>query len=141
MNSAQRETGQAALDDLERERRGSLTQVLGTWSADAASKGAAVKYFEVTVPFAIDSLRRRLDGAGDWDRWVADANGLHREMGDVLGYRSEWSMLSVLVETGKQTASDLGRGAQQVAAAAKSGTTWGVVGFALAALVAWRVLR
>jgi hypothetical protein len=138
--SSRLEAGIAALNDLERERYGAWVQVLSTWSADAVSKAAAVSYFEKTVPEAIASLRRRLDSRlGDdvyWQRWCADAAEVHRGIADVMGYRREWSMLSVLTSSVVATAGQLGTAAQSAVKGAGVGA--GAVVFVVGAFLAWK---
>lgn len=140
---SRREAGLAALTDLERTRYACYLDQLGTtrtWGAES-SKDAALSYFGKTCVSALDALRRRLDALDDsgWERWVADADSLYRDMADVAGYRREWSLRGVLLDTGKKTARDIGTAAQTVVK--NAGTGAGVFGFLLAAFVAWKVLR
>lgn len=143
LTAAQRSAGLTALADLEQQRQGALYSVLGTLSADETGKGAkpaAVSYFRDTVPLALASLKNRLDlDRTDWRTWVIDASQLHRDMTEVLGYRDEWSMSSVLFATGEQTVKDAGQKAQAIGAGAELGA--GVFTFLLLGFIAWKVLR
>lgn len=137
---AQVEAGERALTDLDKARSGVRLDVQTSWDwSDGTAKDAALNYLEKIAPNAIASLRRRLDAGGDWARWVADATQLYKDIQDVGGYTGEWSFTGVLLSVGRETAGDIGKGAKQVADAARSGSTWGVAAFVLLALVWWKV--
>ncbi len=141
--SSRVDAGIAALNSLEKERAGARWQVLSTWSADSSAKAAALSYFENTVPQAIAALSRRLDSriADDayWSRWSSDANDVHKGIAQVAGYSSEWSMLGVLLATGKATGGELGTAAQSAVKGAGVGA--GLVAFLLLGYVALKVLK
>lgn len=140
--ASRREAGLAALKDLESTRYACWLDALGTtrtWGAEP-SKDAAVSYFGKTCVEAIASLGRQLDATTDasWERWVSSADSLHRDMGEVAGYRSEWGLRGVLLSTGAKTARDVGTTAQTVVKNAGAGA--GIGGFLVGAFIVWKVL-
>lgn len=132
--------GEAALKDLERQRTGALAEAQRTFG-DASSRDAALGFFKTDVPNAIDSLRRQLFAGreGSWPRWVADAQALQKNIADVAGYSSEWSLLGVLKGAAGATGTTISNTANNVVAGA--GTGAGVFTFLLLGYIAWKVLR
>lgn len=138
--AAQREAGLSGLADLEKQRAGAYFEVAGTWSASSSAKDAALAYFRDTVPRYLDSLRRRLDdGKGTWSAWVAECSALHRDMTEVLGYTSDWSLTDVLLATAGATGEELAETVSDVRAGAGIGA--GAFVFVVLGFLAWKVLR
>lgn len=142
--SAQREAAELALTDLEKLRRAAWLDTLATRETFGAGvKDDVLRYLEFTVPEAIASLRRQLDRVDtrgySWQRWVENAESLRSDIAAIAGDVTKWSLKGVLLATGEKTARDVGQGLQEVGAAAKSGTTWGVLAALIVLYVAWKV--
>lgn len=143
LSAQQLQAAEAALDDIERQRRAALAGVAVSWDMSGGSAQAAARaYLTDTVPQALESLRGpqldRVDsGALSWEAWVQNATDVRNGIAYVAGDVSSWSFTGVLLSTGKQTAIDLGSAGNRALQGAGIGA--GVFAFVVLAYVAWKV--
>lgn len=78
-------------------------------------------------------------GVKSFEKWWAQALELEQSMQYHLGVAATSTTSAWLADSFVATAQEVSSGASEIASAAKSGTTWGVLAAVVVLLVAWRL--
>lgn len=129
-----------------------LRQLWGQLAAETRSWGFDVSGGSASA--AAESLLQRLNQAianldaaralvaakvRTFESWWSEASAHEQTMRSQLGEAASYTLSNYVANATAATAGEVAQGAGQIASAAKSGTTWGVLAAAVVLFVVWRL--